>query len=141
MDGLLIPKYRTEAREQRTFVYFENVLGRIVIPPAIDGPTPDGYIRKEIQTRNIREVEAVSRRFNAQKQSDFAQMNEAQQARIEAAEAIVRSNLNARLASNISNYERDFIRGALKRMQELRPKKIVRPEGHLTMEATEAPTR
>lgn len=140
MPELLLPKHLVKAKEQTVFVYFENAARRIIIPPIADAQAPKGYQRHEIPTRNFREVESVSKRFNAQKKLDFEQADVFQQMRMDAMEAKVRGTLTTRLlSSNISNFERDFIRIALRRMEEIRPKKVVRPEGHLTMEATEAP--
>lgn len=139
MPELLLPKHLVKAKEQTVFVYFENAARRIIIPPIADAQAPEGYQRHEIPTRNFREVESVSKRFNAQKKLDFEQADVFQQMRMDAMESKVRGALNTRLTQNISQFERDFIRIALKRMDEIRPKKVVRPEGHLTMEATEAP--
>lgn len=125
-------------KESGTFVFFENKEGNIVIPPVIDGPTPRGYQRTEI--RSAKDIEAVSKRYAAQKNRMFEVMDDRACARIEAKMAEVRGNLNVTLARTKSQFEKDFIREMLKRLEADEARvKTRKQEMHLHMEAHEAP--
>lgn len=112
---------------------------RILIPPVHQAPTPNGYVRCE--ANSVKELESVSREFEAQKRSDFGQVDEIHLQRVMAKMTAIRKRLNARLLSaDCNQFERDFIRLSLIRLQDgeknLQPRRI---EGYLGCEATEVP--
>lgn len=140
MSQIWLPKYlRSKApAESKTFVYFENAHGQIAIPPRIDIPTPAGYVRHEVSRAH--EVEAVSKRYAAQKQTMFERLDEATAKRVEAKMAEVRGNLNVIMARTKSQFEKDFIRRALQRLDDDEHKlKTRKYEMHLDIESKEAP--
>jgi hypothetical protein len=121
-------------------VYFEDVNGNIVIPMLSEVRTPPGYHRHEVSAAN--EIEAVSRRYAAQKQTMFSKLDEETAYRLEVKMAEVRGSLHTRMAYTHSQFERDFIRYALKRLEEDENKiRERRYEMHLEMEAKEAPVK
>jgi hypothetical protein len=136
-----------------TLIYFERIGdGRLIIPPVPWAETPVcrlpkphprdrnclcGYIRKEANT--VAELERVSKRKEAQRRQDFAAIDEPHQRRVAAKMAEVRSRLHHRMQTTHSQYEKDFIRAALKALERgevnWAPRQI---EGHLQIESTEA---
>ena len=113
-------------------IYFERLRdGHIIIPPVIwaklpvchlpqghDRNNPNclcGYVKKE--ANSARELEAVSRRKEAQRQADFARIDLPHQLRIARKMAEVRKRLNTRLLQTHSQFEKDFIRAALKQLE------------------------
>jgi hypothetical protein len=135
-------------------VYFERVSdGRLIVPPVREAkapvcrlpkPHPEdrnclcGYIRKE--ATSVQELERVSKRFEEQKRKEFAQVDEVHQRRIAAKMSEIRARLHHRMQTTHSQFEKDFIRAALKSLergeQSWGPRRI---EGHFAIESTEAP--
>lgn len=121
-------------------VYFLNAQGHIVIPMVGDAATPPGYERRTV--KNMYEIEQVSRRYAAQKQRMFDTLDEASAKRVEDKMAEVRSRLHHRMQTTHSQFEKDFIRYALQRLEEDERKLRIRQyEMHLEMEAKEAPLK
>lgn len=129
-----------------TLYYFRSVSldpvsgkQRLLIPMVKEQPTPAGYVRCEANTRQ--ELEKISREYEDQKRSDFARVDDLHLARMTAKLTAIRQRLNAKLLSaTTSQFERDFIRMALKKLEEgeknIQPRRI---EGCLHMESHEAP--
>lgn len=122
-----------------TLIYFRRLSDQhLVIPPVSWAKTPRGYVKME--ANSAKELEKISKEFEAQKQREFAGIDEKQCQRIEAKHAEIRGRLHTRMNSAAcSQLERDFIKAALKRLEageaNLRPRRI---EGHLACEDTEA---
>ncbi len=134
-------------------IYFERVSdGRLIIPPVSQAPTPTcrlpkphtqtreclcGYIKKE--ANSVHDLERISKRFEAQKKAEFAQIDEVHQKRIAAKMGQIRSRLHTRMATTHSQFEKDFIRAALKKLEEgeggFAPRRV---EGHFSIESEEA---
>lgn len=160
MPKVWIPPSSSVARSRNArlgseaLIYFERVGdGRLIIPPVCWAQVPVcklpkphertrdcvcGYIRREART--VQELEKISKRFEEQKKREFAMIDEPHRRRIAAKMAEVRSRLNTRLLQTDSQFEKDFIRIALKRLEAgekgWEPRRI---EGHLHIESTEAP--
>jgi hypothetical protein len=119
-------------------VYFEDVNGNILIPMVVEAKTPPGYHRHEVHSAHA--IEEVSRRYAAQKQAMFNRLDEETAYKLEVKMAEVRGSLTNRMAYTKSQFEKDFIRYTLKRMEEDEHKvRERRYEMHLEMEAKEAP--
>jgi len=92
-----------------------------------------GYVKKE--ARSVKEIEQVSRRKEAQRKADFARVDEIHIRRMEAKTAEIRRRLHHRMQETHSQFEKDFIRLTLKRLEageeNWRGRKI---EGHLHIE-------
>lgn len=106
-----------------------------MIPPVAWAQTPRGYVRMEANSAH--ELERVSKEFEAQKKCEFAMIDEAQCARIEAKHKEIRGRLHAaKSCAGTSNAARDMIDRVLKKLEEgeknLRQRRI---EGHLAIEA------
>ena len=151
MPDLILPRHlRTPSVADNVLTYFERVPdGRLIVPPVAHAPTPEcrlnfrherthpgclcGYVRREV--RGARELEAVSRRYEKQKQSEFAQIDEKHQKRIAEKMGEIRSRLNHAMANAPTQLAKDLIRAALKKLEEGErnwgPRKI---EAHLHME-------
>jgi hypothetical protein len=149
MSELLLPRHlRTPSVPDNVLIYFERVPdGRLIVPPVAHAPTPNcklgfrherthprclcGYVRREV--RGVHELEAVSRRYEKQKQSEFAQIDEKHQARIAAKMAEIRSRLHYAMKT-ASPLGKDLIRAALKKLDDGErnwgPRKI---EAHLNI--------
>lgn len=130
---------------KESLIYFrsiaiDNFTGkqRIIIPMICDAKTPDGYVRCEANT--VKDLESVSREFEAQKRADFAKVDEAHLQRMMVKVKSVRDRLNYRLLRTRNQFEKDFIRLSLKKLEEgeknLMPRRV---EGCLAIESTEAP--
>lgn len=121
-------------------VYFVNASGHIVIPAVTWAPTPPGFERRSV--RSMYEIEYVSRRYAAQKQAMFDQLDESSATKIQAKMAEVRQRLHYTMQTTHSQFEKDVIRYALKRLEEderkLRTRKY---EMRFAMEANEAPLK
>lgn len=150
---ILIPRSaRNAGLGNDKLIYFERVPdGRLIIPPVAYAPDPVcqipkphmltdnclcGYVRREADSVN--DLERISRRYEAQKKSEFARVDEKHQARMEAKMAEIRSRLHYAAKNARTPLERDLIRAALKRLEpgeaNWRPRRF---EGHLQIEATE----
>lgn len=144
-SGLILPaSYRKKEASfaDNTFTYLENKEGHIIIPLDESGARRAGYQRYDIPMGNIREVERVSRRYEAQKQREFMVADAAFVARAEARFAKIRSQLHTNRTNAKTQFERDFITLALKRLEERENQlKCRKVEGLLHCEHTEAPLR
>lgn len=121
-------------------VYFVNSTGKIIIPAVTSTPTPVGFERRTV--RSMYEIEYVSKLFTAQKQRMFDSIDEAAALKLEAKMTEVRSRMHHRMQITHSQFEKDFIRYALKRLEEDEHKvRTRRYEMHLQMEAQEAPLK
>jgi hypothetical protein len=119
-------------------VYFEDVNGNIIIPMIVEAKTPAGYHRHEV--RSAHAIEEVSRRYARQKQAMFSKLDEETAYKLEVKMAEVRGSLTTRMAYTSSQFEKDFIRYTLKRLEEDEHKvRERRYEMRLEMEAKEAP--
>jgi hypothetical protein len=104
----------------------------------VEARTPPGYHRHEVSS--LQDIEKVSRRYAAQKQAMFSKLDEETAYKLEVKMAEVRGSLHTRMAYTHSQFEKDFIRYALKRLEEDEHKiRERRYEMHLEMEAKEAP--
>jgi hypothetical protein len=137
MSNIWLPKPKPK---EGALVYFTSASGAISIPMITDVPTPAGWQRHEVHSAKA--IEDVSRRFAAQKQTMFDQADEKLIARLEAKMAEVRGKLHYTMQHTSSQFEKDFIRYALKKLEEdenkLRTRKY---EMHLEMEAKESPLK
>jgi hypothetical protein len=151
MAELILPRSTRNARlGSDTLVYFERVSdGHLIIPPVTWAPAPVcrlpqghdrqhpscmcGYVKKEART--VAELEAVSKRKEAQRKADFARVDEKHIQRMEAKTAEVRRRLHHRMQETKSQFEKDFIRLTLKRLEEGEANwRGRRVEGHLAIE-------
>jgi hypothetical protein len=152
-NGVLRPRNATLGSE--TLFYFQRVDdGRIIIPPVWWATPPEcrlpkghdrsdqncmcGYVKKEANSAH--ELERVSRLFERQRQAEFARVDEAHIKRMEAKMKEVRGKLHTAMhRSGISQFERDFIRAALKKLEAgeagWRDRRV---QGHFEIESTEA---
>jgi hypothetical protein len=151
ISKLLLPRRsRNAGLGSEKLIYFERLRdGHLIIPPVVNAPLPTcrlpqghdrnnpnclcGYVRRE--ANSVRELEAVSKRKEAQRQADFARIDEVHVRRMEAKTAEIRRRLHHRMQETHSQFEKDFIRGALKQLEagekNWRPRKI---EGHFHIE-------
>lgn len=142
----LPPEYRKKQQEPagigQVLVYFENAAGRISIPAVTHQQAPLGWQRHEIPLKNVREIERVSKRMEAQRQKDFDNVDGPFALRLAARMQKVREKLNTILLTTKSDFERDFLRKALKQLEEkerrLRQRRV---EGYLHMEAESEPIK
>lgn len=147
MSDVIVPsRSRNAGLGSDTLYYFRSVsidpvLGRqrILVPMVKEQAPPDGYVRCE--ANSMKELERVSREYEAQKRSDFARVDAVYLAKVTAKIAMVRKRLNQRLMeSGVSEFERDFIRVALVKLAEgeknIQPRRI---EGCFAIESTDAP--
>lgn len=147
----LAPRNQRNARlGSETLIYFERVFdGHLIIPPVTWVPLPVcrlpqghshddancmcGYVKKEARTAS--ELEAVSKRKEAQRKADFARVDEHHIRRMETKSAEIRRRLHHRMQETHSQFEKDFIRLTLKRLEageaNWRGRKI---EGHFHIE-------
>lgn len=141
MSNLYIPDAirRRDGRNatlgSETLIYFRRISDQhLIIPMVCWAQTPRGYVRME--ANSAKELERVSREFEAQKQKEGA-ITDDQYRRIEAKHAEIRGRLHTRMNSAAcSQFERDFIKGALKHLEEGEQRlKRRRVEGHLAIEA------
>jgi len=151
---IYLPKHvrsRNAGLGSEKLIYFERITdGRIIIPPVWWAPLPVcrlpkphdigvnrdclcGYVKREANT--AKELEAVSRRNEAQLQSEFAQVDEKFAAKLEAKMNEVRAKLRLAMSRAKSNLERDTLKYALKKLEDrersIRKRKV---EGHLAIE-------
>lgn len=144
MSNLILPPSCRNTRSQdlgsETFVYYENALGRIIIPvnPNDRRTQRPGYERRE--ARSVQAAEKISARFRKQMQDDRAKMSVGDRMRMEAAENRLRDSLRRTMKSaGCSNYERDVIRTYLKRMDDgVLRKRDTELTGYLHAEGHEA---
>jgi len=151
MSELILPRNPRNARlGSEALIYFERIRdGHLIIPPVTWAPLPVcqlpaghsrenpncmcGYVKKE--ARSVKEIEQVSRRKEAQRKADFARVDEIHIRRMEAKTAEIRRRLHHRMQETHSQFEKDFIRLTLKRLEageeNWRGRKI---EGHLHIE-------
>ena len=133
-------------------IYFERVGdGRLIIPPVHWAPLPVcklpkphdrsnenclcGYVKREADSAAA--LEKVSRRFEAQKKSEWARVDENRCRIIEEYHKQLRSKLNAAMNSaGTSQLAKDLIKAALRKLEEgernLRQRRI---EGNFAIEA------
>lgn len=136
-DKIWLPSHlrqRNATLGSETLIYFQRISdGHLIIPPVCWAKTPDGYVRME--ANSAKKLETVSKQFEAQKQREFAVVDERRCRIIEAKHKELRDRLNHAMANAPTQRVKDFIRLALNRLEEgeqkLRPRKI---EGHLLIE-------
>lgn len=150
MSNLILPKSRNAGLGSEKLIFFERVIdGHIIIPPVVSAPLPVcrlpqghdrknpnclcGYVRKE--ANSAKELEAVSRRKEAQRKVDFARVDEKHLRIMEAKMRAIRERLHTRMSQTHSQFEKDFIRGALKSLEQgeksWRPRQV---DGHFHIE-------
>ena len=150
MSELILSRTHNARLGSEALIYFERIRdGHLIIPPVNWAPLPVcrlpqghsrdnpncqcGYAKRE--ARSVREIEQVSKRKEAQRKADFARVDEVHIRRMEAKTAEVRRRLHARMQETHSQFEKDFIRLTLKRLEDgernWRERKI---EGHLAIE-------
>lgn len=146
MSDLLLPSHyrkNDNSFNPQTFTYLQNKEGHIIIPLDESGVRRKGYQRFDIPMHNTREVERVSRLFEAQKQREFMTASQAQIQRAEAAMEKIRSRIRQKMqSSSTSPFERDALAHTLKRLDERhRQLNMRKVEGFLHCEAAPEPIR
>lgn len=121
MSEIYLPaavRSRNATLGSETLIYFERLSdGRIIIPPVHWASPPPGYVKME--ANSSAQLEKISRRFEAQKQSEWARVDERRCALIEAKHKEIRGRLQLRMKSaGCGLREKDFIRAALKKLEE-----------------------
>ena len=114
MPELILPKsFRESSGPDNVLTYFERFPdGRLIVPPVAYAPTPVcrlpephtrdnpgclcGYVRREVS--RAKELERISKRFELQKKSEFARIDEKHQKRIAAKMAEISAALSPNAA-------------------------------------------
>lgn len=103
--------YRNAPGTIEPVIYFENKRGRVIVAPDTSHPTPEGYQRRECRT--LAEVDALTRRVNAQDQAHFDDLMEKDRRIMQLKRESIKAKLSQRLlAIDCTPIERAFIKGA-----------------------------
>jgi len=96
-------------------IFFENKVGKVIIAPHVDHPTPEGYIRKEC--KYLHEVDKLTKRMNQQDFNEFSDLMAKDREIMRLRREKTRKTLRQRmLAPDCTAFEIAFIRGALAKM-------------------------